>query len=219
MTTSEIRRCAAGLAAVVCLLVLPPAGRCADVDTNTFPSTIRQVAASARPARWAQPVDKKGLPNFHKVSDTLYRGAQPTAEGFRQLEAMGIKTVVNLRAFHSDKDEMKGSGLAYEAIPMKTWHPDVPDIVRFLAVVTDTNRTPVFVHCQHGADRTGTLNAIYRIVVCNWSKEDAIEEMTKGDYGFHSIWTNLIDFINKLDIEAVRKQLAGTKQPGKPPTP
>ena len=48
-------------------------------------------------AKWAERIELPGLPNLHKVSDDLYRGAQPTAEGMRQLKKIGIKTVVNLR--------------------------------------------------------------------------------------------------------------------------
>lgn len=118
---------------------------------------------------------------------------------------MGIKTVVNLRAFHDDADILKDTGLTYVRIEFKTWHPEVEDIVRLLSIVTDSNKTPVFVHCQHGADRTGTMCAVYRIVVCGWNKKDAIEEMTRGGYGFHALWSNLIKFIQELDVEGIRK--------------
>ena len=67
-----------------------------------------------RPAHWAQPVALKGVPNLHKVSDRLYRSAQPTAEGMKNLKGMGIETIVSLRSFHSDRDEIGYTGLAYE---------------------------------------------------------------------------------------------------------
>ena len=152
-----------------------------------------------------------GVPNCHKVSDDLYRGAQPSEEGMRQLEKFGIKTVVNLRAFHSDRDELKDANFGSEHISVKPWHPEDEDVVRFLKIVTDKNKTPVFVHCQYGADRTGTMCAIYRIAVQGWSKDDAIEEMTKGNFGFHEIWVNLVDYIRGLDIEKIKQQ-AGIKQ-------
>ncbi|MHC4789024.1 MAG: protein-tyrosine phosphatase family protein, partial [Planctomycetota bacterium] len=82
-----------------------------------------QAPPSARDPRWAAPIEEPGLPNLHKVSDTLYRGAQPSAEGFRRLHEMGIETVVNLRSFHSDRDEMGHLALGYEHITMKAWHP------------------------------------------------------------------------------------------------
>ena len=128
-----------------------------------------------------------GLSNCYKVSENLYLGAQPTKEGFLQLKALGIKTVVNLRSFHSDRDDIPCIGLAYEHIYMKAWHAEDKEIVGFLKIVTDPNKTPVFVHCQHGSDRTGTMCAIYRIAVEGWSKEKAIEEMAQGPYGFHEV--------------------------------
>ena len=84
---------------------------------------------------------------------------------------------------------------------MTTWNTEVKDVVHFLQIVTDSSRTPIFVHCQHGADRTGTVCAIYRITIQGWSKDEAIEEMTKGGFGFHGIWQNLPDYIRKLDVE------------------
>jgi protein tyrosine/serine phosphatase len=165
-----------------------------------------------RPAQWAVPIQKPGLPNLHRVSETLYRGAQPTADGMKNLEAMGIKTVVNLRALHSDSDELKGTSLLSSRIYFKTWHPEEEDIVAFLKIVTDPNRQPVFVHCQHGADRTGMMVAMVRMAVQGWSKEEAIREMTEGGFGFHPIWQNIVEFVKKTDVERIRK-LAGIQSP------
>jgi tyrosine-protein phosphatase SIW14 len=162
--------------------------------------------AKPRPSQWATPLHRKGLPNLHQVTPTLYRGAQPTAVGMRQLKAMGIKTVLNLRSFNSDRDKLRDTGLTYEHIYMKAWHPEREDIIRFLQITTDTNRTPVFVHCQHGADRTGLMCAVYRVAVCGWTKDEAIQEMTKGGFRHHAIWTNLVTFIRDLDIDAIKKE-------------
>ena len=164
------------------------------------------MAAEERPAAWAAPIRRAGLPNLHKVSDDLYRGAQPAAEGMPELKKMGIKTVVNLRSLHSDKDLLGDTGLAYEGIAMKAWHAETEDAVRFLKIVTDKARTPVFVHCQHGADRTGTMCALYRIVVQGWSKDEATGEMTQGGFGFHPIYRNLPDFLRDLDVAELRRK-------------
>ena len=158
-----------------------------------------------RPASWAQPVKLDGVPNLHKVSDTLYRSAQPTALGMKNLKQMGIKTVVNLRSFHSDRKEIGSTGLGYEHIYMKAWHPEREDIVRFLKIATDPKRTPVLVHCLHGADRTGTMSAIYRIAVQGWSKEAAVREMTEGGYNFHTLFGNLPKWIKGLEIESIKR--------------
>ena len=167
--------------------------------------------SSNRLAHWAQPIQLKGAPNLFKVSDTLYRSAQPTAEGMRNLAAMGIKTIVNLRSFHSDRDEIRGLNLAYDHIYMKAWHPEEHEAVRFLQIATDSANSPVLVHCQHGADRTGVMVALYRVAVQGWTKKEALKEMTTGGYGYHEVWTgSLVDWFEQLDIEAIKHQ-AGIK--------
>jgi protein tyrosine/serine phosphatase len=168
------------------------------------------LSAAARDTNWATKIQHPGLPNLHRISDNLYRCAQPTAEGLRTAEKLGIKTVLSLRAFHSDNDEIKSTKLKTERIYFNTWHAEEEDVLRFLKIVTDTNAGPVLVHCLHGADRTGTMIAIYRMVVQDWKKEDAIKEMTEGSFGYHAVWKNLIRYLNGLDVEALRKK-AGIK--------
>jgi protein tyrosine/serine phosphatase len=131
----------------------------------------------------------------------------------QNLKKMGIKTVINLRSFHSDRDELKGTGLAYEHLFMKAWHPEREEAERFLQIVTDPARTPVLVHCQHGADRTGTLCAIYRIAVQDWPKEEAIREMTDGGFGFHEIWSNLPEWIDQWKSTPSSPQAGSTNSP------
>lgn len=167
------------------------------VDPSISPATL---------AKSARPLDLPGLPNLHKVSDNLYRGAQPTAEGMKQLEKMGIKTVIDLRSLHSDREQLKGTALLYEHIGMTAFTPEDKDVIRFLQIVSDASRTPVFVHCKQGADRTGMMCAVYRVAIDGWSKDEAIEEMTKAGFSFHGIFTNLISYIRKLDIDRIKTQ-------------
>jgi protein tyrosine/serine phosphatase len=169
----------------------------------TLPAVAAEPAGN-RDASWAQPVEVDGVPNLNKVSDNLYRSAQPTAQGMKNLKQMGIETVVNLRSFHSDREEIGNTGLDYEHIYMKAWHPERKEAVRFLQIVTNPKRTPVLVHCLHGADRTGTMIALYRIAVQGWTREEAIREMTEGGFNFHPVFDNLTEWIQKLDIEAIK---------------
>lgn len=128
----------------------------------------------------------------------------------KNAKEMGIGTIVNLRSFNSDRDLIKDTGLGYEHLYMKAWHPEHKEVVRFLQIATDPGRAPVLVHCQHGADRTGTMIALYRVVVQGWTREEAIREMTEGGFGFHEVWSNLPRWIRELDIELIRKE-AGIK--------
>ena len=190
-----------------CLLMLLSTGGSVLFSHAEEPGTPEeQVAANTpaavRPAKWAVRLEKPGLPNMHQVAPGIYRGAQPSAEGFRELEKMGIKTIISLRAFHSDEKFLESTTLHTERISFKTWHPEDEDVNRFLELVRDTDKHPVFIHCLHGADRTGTMCAIYRIVEQGWGKEEAIEEMCKGGFGYHSIWVNLIRYLKKTDFDS-----------------
>jgi protein tyrosine phosphatase (PTP) superfamily phosphohydrolase (DUF442 family) len=169
--------------------------------------------ATGRNPDWAQPLHRAGVPNFYRVSANLYRSAQPDADGMKVLKAMGIRTVVNLRAFHSDHDLLAGTGLYSEHIYMKTWHPEEEDVVRFLRIVTDPARQPVLVHCQHGSDRTGMMVAFYRVIVQGWSTEQAAREMTEGGYGFHEIWQNLVHWLEDANLSRIRRE-AGLSNKG-----
>lgn len=171
-----------------------------------------------RPENWAMPLSvNSGLPNLNRVSSTLYRSAQPTTEGFEFLSkhsslAIGdrpIKTIVSLRAFNDDSSMVsEDSTLRLEQIRFKTWHPEDEDVVKFLRIVTTPALQPVLVHCQHGADRTGTMVAIYRIAYQGWSKKEAIEEMTQGGFNFHPMWKNLLYYIEALDVNTIKEQVA-----------
>jgi protein tyrosine/serine phosphatase len=163
--------------------------------------------AAIKAATYAESIELAGCSNLYKVSNALYRGAQPTKEGFKGLEELGIKTVVNLRTFHGDKKLMEDTSLKYVSITMQAWEGETKEVIEFLKVVNDPENHPVFVHCLHGADRTGTMVAIYRIVMQGWTKEKAIEEMTKGDYNHHAVFKNLTKFINAMDTEAVKKAM------------
>ena len=164
--------------------------------------------SAAERAAWAQPISTQGVPNLHKVTADLYRGGQPEVEGFRELAAMGIKTVVNLRTTGTDRGETASAGLAYERIWFRTWHPEDEDVIRFVRIVTDPSRTPVFVHCKRGADRTGMMCAVYRTVVCGWSKDEAIREMTEGGFGFDDRWRNLVGYVQDLDVPKIKQAIA-----------
>ena len=177
-----------------------------------------------RPLNWAQPVGKtqlhQGLPNLFQVSPVLYRSAQPTAEGLNLLNQnlavsyglpKEIKTVVNLRNNEGDGALVIPTGVRYEQIPFDTWQVKETDVVRFLKIVRNPNNQPVLLHCKHGADRTGMMTAIYRIVEQGWRKQDAIAEMAQGGFGYHPIWSNLIRYIEHMDVADIQRKVTLTQ--------
>jgi protein tyrosine/serine phosphatase len=158
-----------------------------------------------RNPKWAKPISLEGVPNLHQIDVNVYRSAQPTVAGFENLKKFGIKTVINLRAFHSDKDETAGLNLSCEEISFKTWHPEQEDIIKFIKIIQNKENGPFLIHCQHGADRTGMMSAIYRMYFQNWTKENAMDEMKNGGFGFHSVWQNIVEYLEGLNLEKIRQ--------------
>lgn len=152
------------------------------------------------------------LPNFDMVSDSLYRGGQPTQEGFDRLHKMGVKTVVNVREGDTDRDLIKGMEFVYNLRGMSALSPCDEDVIWFLKIATNPTSGPIFLHCHYGADRTGYLIAMYRIVVQGWDTEKAITEMTDGGHGFWPLYSNLPDYVRRANIAALRKAVLPPEQ-------
>jgi protein tyrosine/serine phosphatase len=165
--------------------------------------------AVTRPSQWATPVAVPGVPNLHRISDTFYRSAQPEAEGFKTLaKGQGVKTVVSLRAFHSDKSLLDGTDMTLVRVPIFTWNIDSDDVIKALSAIRRAEQKgPVLLHCQHGADRTGLVTALYRVLYQGWSKAAALDEMTNGKFGYHAVWGNIPRFLRDANIEVLRKQV------------
>jgi tyrosine-protein phosphatase SIW14 len=123
--------------------------------------------------------DPSGIPNFHQVNDRIYRGAQPTADGFQALAKMGIKTVVDLRReepqIREERRTVESLGMKFLSVPMEMGAPTEQQIARVMQEL-NSNAGPVFVHCHGGRDRTGTVIACYRKTHDAWDSQEALAE-------------------------------------------
>src|SRR5882762_1268837 len=121
----------------------------------------------------------KGVGDFAEVTPTLYRGSQPTHEGFKQLAKMGVKIIVDVRGTRRDGEgrEVHRLGMEYFSIP---WHCPFPKdavFARFLKLLRNNPGKKVFVHCRLGDDRDGMMIASYRMAMQGWSAQEAMDEM------------------------------------------
>ena len=126
---------------------------------------------------FAQRLSLQGVPVFAQVTPTLYRGAQPTNEGLRNLAEMGVTIVVDQRGSRSEREQVTKLGMQYVAIP---WHCPLPEdaiFARFLTLLRGNPGAKVFVHCLSGQDRTGMQIAAYRMAEQGWSAQEAKQEM------------------------------------------
>ncbi len=170
--------------------------------------TARGAAAAStalRPAAWAAPVSAKHLKNFYKLDDKVFRSAQPDRAGFQELKALGIRNVLSFRDYHSD-DDGKALGLDLYRVRMDAGNIATEQVVEALRIIRDSEG-PVLIHCWHGSDRTGLISAMYRIVFQGWSKDDAVDELMHGGYGYHELYKNIPEFIRQANIEEIREQV------------
>jgi protein tyrosine/serine phosphatase len=138
------------------------------------------------------------LSNFYQVDAGLYRGAQPGRGGMYRLSKLGIKTVINLRnndaRARAEEREVHAAGLRYFNVPVRPFATPTDEQVNSILEIIDTpGNQPVFIHCKRGADRTGTIIALYRIAHDGWTSEQAKEEAKR--YGMHWVQAEMKQYI------------------------
>jgi tyrosine-protein phosphatase SIW14 len=163
-----------------------------------------------------QPV---GVPNFHEVSDHIYRGAQPSTQGFRSLASLGVKTVIDLRGgggrSAEERKVVEAAGMRYLAIPLDGYSaPTDQQVSKLLAMLNDESAGPVFVHCRRGADRTGTIIACYRISHDHWDTRKALDEAAADGMSRTEILMKkyVLNFAATAQVAAAAPAVAATVQ-------
>lgn len=130
----------------------------------------------------AHRIEAPGLPNAAQVTATVYRGAQPEPAGYAELKNMGVDIVVDFRDQPSqardEKTRVEASGMKFVSIPWSAhYDPTRAQLLAFFGVLRDNPQKKVFVHCEAGADRTGTMIALYRVGLDRWTPDQAVAEM------------------------------------------
>ena len=146
---------------------------------------------------------QNGIGNFGQINESLYRGAQPDEAGFRNLRRLGVKMVINLRmagdTWKKEIFEAQSNGIIYTNVALRGMGRPLDDQISIVLAIIQSAPGPVFVHCQHGCDRTGTIIACYRIQHDGWSTEAALVEarrygMSRFERGMRAY---VVDFARK----------------------
>jgi rhodanese/phosphatase family protein len=138
----------------------------------------------------ARKLNPPGVPRFEEVTPHLFRGGQPTEEGFRSLARMGIGIVIDVR-FSRKRERDLVTRLGMQYVPMHWFCPFPKDKVfaRFLLLLRRNPTTKVFIHCRLGDDRTGMMIAAYRMAEQGWTAQQAWQEMKASGF---APWHHLI---------------------------
>lgn len=154
--------------------------------------------------------NKEDLPNFLKLNENVYRGAQPTDAGIKLLkEKHGIKTIIYLRGqgekANYEKRLAEAAGIKFVNIPLHNWfRPKNSHIENAISEITDEENQPVFVHCARGADRTGTVIAVYRMKFDGYTGKEASKEARKFGIGWWQVWMK--DYIHDYYRDFILKK-------------
>src|SRR5712692_7281503 len=149
-----------------------------------------------------------GIPNAGKISEVLYRGAQPLDKGLPELKKLGITTIIDLRGEDREKikwerKQAESLGIAFVHISVSGRSPPTDEqVAQFLSLFRNDPEQKIFVHCRFGNDRTGVFVAIYRMALEKWPADQAMKEMYF--FGFNGFWhpsmkTFVRDFPSRLN--------------------
>lgn len=207
----------AGDAAVTRMAGVGGLGR--DIDENVKHGAIKDAAIDI--GGGAVGIAEKWLPFFKysvtpyeaQVSAKLYRGSRVDENGMANLSKQGITGIVNLCA-ENDMDSAPAGkmGMTARHIPIiDNTAPTPAQVQTFLDFVAGNNG-PVYVHCEAGQGRTGTMCAAYRMAVEGWSAQQAVDEAKK--YGMKMPCQ--IHFLEQYgaDLQGAPAMTAATPPPG-----
>jgi protein tyrosine/serine phosphatase len=171
--------------------------------------SLLAVPAQARDGR--EPVAGISIPNFGRINEHYFRGAQPKAHDYADLAALGVKMIIDLTrdGDASEPGNAQQVGLKFVRIPLTTTdRPASTAVDQFLKLVNDPANQPVFVHCQGGRHRTGVMTAIYRLTHDGWNADRAFAEMKEYEFakglGHGALKEFLYDFYSTLIRKPVR---------------
>lgn len=109
--------------------------------------------------------------NFDQIAPGVYRSNQPGHWRLKRYRAMGIKTVLYLRAssekwaFHFERESLDSLGMTMISAPLHSRSAPTRDAVQSLIAAFRSIDKPFLMHCKSGADRAGLASAIYLMVI------------------------------------------------------
>lgn len=155
------------------------------------------------------------IKNFGQMDERFYRGAQPGEEDFKDLAALGIKTVIDLRddPANYEKRDVEAQGMRYVNIPMSdSSYPKEEQINAFLKLIDDSSTGKFFVHCAGGRHRTGVIGAVYRFNVNHWNYDQVYAEMKDYDFytrfGHGDLKTYVEDYSKRMETKVANPAIA-----------
>jgi tyrosine-protein phosphatase SIW14 len=121
--------------------------------------------------------------NFSLVARGIYRGSYPNFRNFSFLKQLGLRSILFLCPEDyspTNKEFLEANNIQLLNVPMEgnkePFHMMAPELVhRALAHITDRRNHPIYIHCNKGKHRTGTVVGCLRKLQL-WTSTSAFEE-------------------------------------------
>ena len=155
------------------------------------------------------------IDNFGQMDKQFYRGSRPKPEDFKNLAALGIKTIIDLTDNSREREEpaVVAAGMRYVNIPIvDKAYPTMEQANAFLKIANDPATGKFFVHCAGGRHRTGVMGAVYRFNHDHWNYDQAYAEMKQYDFYTSNGHGKQLDFVQNYWQQFQAKQ-ASTSVP------
>jgi protein tyrosine phosphatase (PTP) superfamily phosphohydrolase (DUF442 family) len=152
-------------------------------------SVLAATASAQEPAKELSQNIPVKIKNFGQMDARFHRGAQPRQNDYKDLAALGISTIIDLREDPEpySRPLVESLGMKYINIPMVAKkYPTAEVTEMFLKTVNDPATGKFFVHCAGGRHRTGAMGAVYRFQFYDWDFDQTYKEMKK--YDFYTSW-------------------------------
>ena len=97
--------------------------------------------------------DPEDIYNWRRLDERITTSGQPTEEQLADIQALGIKHIVNLglhtheKALADEAASVSRLGMTYIHIPVDFQNPTDEDFNRFCSAMEQLRETPVHVHC------------------------------------------------------------------------
>lgn len=140
--------------------------------------------------------DPEDIYNWHRLDERITTSGQPTEPQLADIQALGIRHVVNLalhtheKALPDEAASLGRLGITYTHIPVDFQNPTDQDFAKFCAVMDELNDVPVHVHCIANY-RVSAFFYRYRRDVLGWDDAAARAPM---DAIWHpeGVWADFI---------------------------
>lgn len=141
--------------------------------------------------------------SFQQITDNIYAGGKPSLDDLEMLRSLGVKEIINLQggnlggnaqfdhivlklqpgenptAIQAEATAAESLGMREISLPLPSyaslWSKTPDNLNKVLDILKSAN-DKIYVHCEHGIDRTGLVISLFRVQQLHESPEKAKAE-------------------------------------------